>query len=687
MIKNLLGKFYRMRFRSQLNSIFALALFSVVVSTSAGTSWLSASMATDDFNQQCSSLIKLLARQSKMAIFFGSEDSAKEIADSMLTFAHVLQVTIRDENRVIYSVGDQPYKKSIKVDPENYIKSIGGNEFLTAFNGVEYWEYSESVIVEEDVGEFGNLGIESVGGASELIGHVDIVFSTRKLNGIKNNIIAGNIIFSVLIAFVISILLSKFNQRITNPLQKLSAAMGTVASGGVEERAELVGPYELRKMSGAFNQMMNAIDTKNKALVINNQALSDQIVKYEVAELERKKLEKQLRQAHKMEAIGQLTGGIAHDFNNILGSIIGFTGLTISINRKPQQSEKIDEYLKEVMLAGERARKLVEQLLAFSRESYSKPEVLAAKVAVRGALKLLESTTPSTITVRLSDNEEVPNIMMDLAQLEQVVMNLCINAIDAIGDTCNLNQGEVNVDLERVSIENEICSSCQMSIDGDFVQLTVNDNGAGIAMENLEHLFEPFYTTKGIGEGTGLGLSMAHGIVHEHGGHIVVNSTVGVGTSFKLLFRPIEAKLPILEKNDVAESLPAPVVVKNAHILLVDDDTSLSKFVGLLLEGVGYQVSIRGSADEALNFLKDQSTKIDLILTDQAMPKMTGLEMSKVVLEHNAETPIILYTGYDKDANQQSCDAVGIRGFLKKPLDSQLLLTMIGQILSIELTT
>ncbi|MBL4867243.1 MAG: response regulator, partial [Pseudomonadales bacterium] len=400
-------------------------------------------------------------------------------------------------------------------------------------------------------------------------------------------------------------------------------------------------------------------------------------------ELQRQALENRLSQSQKMEAIGQLAGGIAHDFNNILGSILGFTGLTVRINGKPDQTDKIDEYLKEVLIAGERAKTLVEQLLAFSRESHGKPVVLAAATAIEGALKLLESTIPSEIGISFQALGKVPNIIMDFVQLEQVVMNLCINAIDAVdsGDLNTANKGgDINITLEAVSYTNESCASCHETVAGKFVQLSIKDNGCGIAAKDIEHLFEPFYTTKEVGEGSGLGLSMAHGILHEYGGHIIVTSELKVGSCFKLLIRPSNVHTPA-DDSLGKHNLPRPKIVHDAHILIVDDDISLAKFVRLLLEGEGYKVTTCHNAEEALTLFNGDNNIFDLMLTDQAMPKITGMELSKRVLQQKEGFPIILCTGYDKEANKHNCLSIGIKGFMKKPLDSDILLSMIGNIL------
>jgi len=253
------------------------------------------------------------------------------------------------------------------------------------------------------------------------------------------------------------------------------------------------------------------------------------------AEEERMQLERQLRQAHKMEAIGRLTGGIAHDFNNILAAILGYTDLIrekLAIN----DTEKPEEYLYEISRAGERARDLVKQMLSFSRQSEIKGQLIDMKFVVSEVGKLLRSTLPSTIEFDFDMDGDLPVVLMDPVQLHQCVMNLCINAYHAMGD-----KGKITIMLKKTSAKNFNCDACHELFTGDFIDLTVKDDGKGIPEETLERIFDPFFTTKEVGRGSGMGLAVVHGIVHQFNGHIQVITEREKGTEFHL-YLPVSDK-------------------------------------------------------------------------------------------------------------------------------------------------
>jgi len=660
-----------MHFRKQLAGLFLFALIAIVVTTSTGAAWLATRVATEDFNQQCLSLTSLLAQQSKLAVLYGSKETAEEITRAMFSFPDVKRIAIYDDSRLIYQAGAAALSAAFSR------KELLLAEPRLDYRSANYWGFRAPVSIERDDADF-EMSLTGGSQQSQTIGYVDILFGTEELIKLKNNIILGNVLISVIVTIIIAFALSRFSYRFTDPLQALSNTMESVADGGTKTRANPVGAYELKKISNAFNGMMDTLDQQNNTLLENNRDLKAHIEMYEEAEQARKQLEKQLLQAHKMEAIGQLTGGIAHDFNNILGSVLGFTSLALRINQRAYDQDKMDEYLREVVHASERAKSLIEQLLAFSRKSNSRrAEPIAAQVSINGAIKLLRSTMPSGVSFEICCEEKVPSIFMDVVQLEQVIMNLCINARDAMN-----GQGDIEVKLEYLPLIDTVCASCHELVQGDYVQLAVRDNGSGIPEENIEHLFEPFYTTKDVGKGSGLGLSMAHGIVHEHGGHILVETVVGVGTCFRLLFPPIQVE------NDkappkVKRMISVPKHSINANILLVDDDVSLAKFVALLLESEGYSVFIKHNAADALTEYREGKTRFDLVVTDQVMPKMSGIEMSKQLLAIAPDLPIILYSGFDRNTSKEQCFALGIKGFLRKPFDNSDLLNMVQNCLEV----
>ncbi len=387
-------------------------------------------------------------------------------------------------------------------------------------------------------------------------------------------------------------------------------------------------------------------------------------------EIEREELQNQLVQSQKMEALGQLTGGIAHDFNNILASILGYTELAI-LKSANFSDEKLDEYLLQVQQSGERARDLISQMLAFGRTSNAKPQATKIDVIVMEVTKLLDSILPSTIEIKLSFDDNIPPVMMDPVQLHQIVMNLCINARDAMDGV-----GVIAIKVFNVVTQETLCTSCQHKIQGSYLELCVEDMGCGIDSLTLARIFEPFYSSKPVDKGTGMGLSVVHGIVHQVNGHILVDSIQDSGTRFSILF-PITDEL---EHSSKPQLLP-PRLINEGHILVVDDEESLTRFITELLDIHGFQVTVANSGSKGLEVYKNNPAIFDLVITDQTMPGMTGIEFSKNLRQLNPNLPIILCTGYSEQVSSENAHLHGISEFLTKPISREVLLGTISQLL------
>lgn len=396
------------------------------------------------------------------------------------------------------------------------------------------------------------------------------------------------------------------------------------------------------------------------------------------ADAERQVLQQQLQHAQKMEAIGQLTGGIAHDFNNILASIMGFTGLAID-KYANQVDDKLDLYLNEVYRAGERARDLIAQMLKFSRSDVGEAKVLSLAPLVGETIKMLQATLPSTIELQLQIEDALPTVKIDPVHVHQLVMNLCINARDAIQE-----RGRIDIALRSQYFNGDVCDSCSQTVEGDYVELTVRDSGNGFDKEVLKHIFEPFFSTKEVGKGTGLGLSVVHGVMHENGGHIMVESKPGEGTIFHLLFPMVTEMGQTDQENKTYLPAPGSQACKG-NVLVVDDDESVGLFIGELLQRRGFEVSVLSDSREALALfntnVKTNAGKFDLVITDQTMPSMTGEELAREILASLPDMPVILMTGYSDSMNEQQVRALGIRGFLQKPLESDVLIELIRKLL------
>ena len=395
-------------------------------------------------------------------------------------------------------------------------------------------------------------------------------------------------------------------------------------------------------------------------------------------EQERLHLENQLLQSHKMEAIGHLTGGIAHDFNNILGSILGFAGLALKrcVN---SNSGNLEEYLSEIIRSGERARDLISKMLAFSQTGLNKSHPVKLQSLIDDSLKLLRPLLPAYIEIQVHIESDEMIILADSVQLEQVIVNLCINARDSM-------KGKGRIDIKgRISLDDyeRTCNSCHSRFFGHFIELSVEDTGLGIEPELFKWIFDPFFTTKATGEGTGMGLSMVHGTVHKYGGHILVESSAEMGTLVRIFFPLDEALGDTVDFREVIQDQQqSESVFMDKHILVVDDEESLVMFLTDVLESKGFRVTTANSGDSALSiFLKDP-LGFDLILTDQAMPKMTGVDLAKNILSDFPNTPIIVCTGFNQLVGDEGANRLGIKRFLQKPFDDDTLFAAVSEVLN-----
>lgn len=385
------------------------------------------------------------------------------------------------------------------------------------------------------------------------------------------------------------------------------------------------------------------------------QAIVRDITRHKQAEEERKKLEDRLSQTQKMEAIGVLAGGIAHDFNNILSSILGFTEL--SLFDVPAGST-MHKNLSEVFNAGQRAKDLVKQILTFSRQSEEKQkEPIQISLIIKEALKLLNAALPSTIEIRrnIAPNTHVVNA--DPTKIHQILMNLCTNAGHAMPEG-----GVLEISLANVNLDEKICAELEGLTAGSYVRITIKDTGCGMDKKTLTRIFDPFFTTKAPGEGTGLGLSVVHGIVKSHGGNIVVQSKPGIGTTFHI-YLPV-AELIAKAQPETTEQFRGGT----ESILFIDDEAMIVDMFAIILKQFGYRVTTRSSGVEALELFRFKPDAFDLVITDQTMPKLTGFDLALKLLRIRPDIPIILCTGFSHTITPEKARAMGIRAFVMKPV-------------------
>jgi PAS domain S-box-containing protein len=354
------------------------------------------------------------------------------------------------------------------------------------------------------------------------------------------------------------------------------------------------------------------------------------------AESERAALETQLRQAQKMEAIGQLTGGIAHDFNNILASIMGYVVLA-SDRPAAAADARIGEHLEQALHSCRRARDLIQQMLTFSRARRGEARAFALADVVRDVAQMLRVTLPATLALDVEALDADCCVVVDPVQAQQAVLNLCINARDALD-----GNGRIEVRVQRRQLAAATCASCGEHVAGSYVELCVADNGPGIPVAVRERMFDPFFSTKVPGKGTGMGLATVHRVVHEHGGHVLVDSEAGRGTRFGILLPEVNSEAATLPGT----ALPvAPAPKFRGRVLLVDDEGSVLNFMRELLCNWGLEVSAVNCGPDAHALLQRNPAGFDLLLTDQTMPGMTGVELVEAAHALRADLPVVLYSG------------------------------------------
>lgn len=365
-------------------------------------------------------------------------------------------------------------------------------------------------------------------------------------------------------------------------------------------------------------------------------------------------LEESLRQSQKMEAIGTLAGGIAHDFNNILFSIIGYTELSLD---ETKEGSLLHGNLLEVLDAGKRAKDLVQQILTFSRQTKHKLRPVQMDRIVKETLALLRASLPTSVKIHKNIKSEAM-VLSDPTQIHQVFMNLCINAANSM----QKQGGILTIELASTEIETDLTEKYPDLKPGPYISLNVSDTGHGMTPEILNCIFDPFFTTKTRGEGTGLGLSVVHGIVKNCGGAIYAYSDPGKGSIFKVFIPAIERRIYPEEREK--KSLPKGT----ERILFVDDEPVLGKMGKQLLESLGYKVEIRTNSIEALELFRKQPDRFDLVVTDMTMPNITGENLAVELMNIRSDIPVILCTGFSNKIDEKKAMTIGIRAFISKPV-------------------
>ena len=422
---------------------------------------------------------------------------------------------------------------------------------------------------------------------------------------------------------------------------------------------------QLRYIDFSIKTMRN---DKNEIILLI--AEGRDITEEHLSELRRQEAEEKLMQSQKMEAIGTLAGGIAHDFNNILTGIYGHLSLAKMHLADPQKTAaKLDK----IFQGAERARQLVRQILTFSRKGSSEKVPTQISKIIHESLHLIRATLPTSIEIKREINADKIFMMAVPSQMHQIIMNLCTNAYHAMKE----NGGTLGISLKEVELtENNQILLPDMK-PGQYLQMSISDTGHGIPKKLINKIFEPYFTTKNIGEGIGLGLSTVHGIVKAHNGFINVYSEENSGTTFRLYF-PIERdtgiQVKVSEKDD-------PIIGGNERIMLIDDETLIREALEEFLGEFGYQVTSCKNGIDALNHFTANPRQYDLILTDMTMPKMNGVELAEKILDIRNNTPIILCSGHSELINRDRALEMGIRSYFEKPIEMNLLAKTVRKVL------
>ena len=520
----------------------------------------------------------------------------------------------------------------------------------------------------------------------EMIGKVFIQYNLREMNRrlIRYaGIVFGVFILSVSVAFVII----RFLQRsISGPILHLANVANMVSDNkDYTIRAHTENMDELGLLTDRFNEMLSQIQERDLALQQNQKELEkrvqertkelqQEIIEREKAEVEKEKIQAQLLQAQKMEAVGVLAGGIAHDFNNLLTGILGCTEMVILKN---EISDHVYHDLKEIQVAVDRAANLTKQLLMFSRKQPMAFIPLNFNKVIEDLFKMLHRLIGEDIGINTHFDSRLRMVKADKGTIEQVLLNLTVNARDAMP-----NGGTFTIITENVNLNAEKCKEIPGSSPGEFVRISLEDTGVGMSAETIKRVFEPFYTTKGVGKGTGLGLSVVYGIVQQHNGWINVHSVVGQGTRFEIYLPAMS--IPAVEKEEEVDNPYDAYRGRGERVLVIEDEDRVREFVERALTRYGYDIVTCSTVSEAEKILSGENEDFDLIFSDVVLPDGTGPELIKNLMIEHGMLRVVLTSGYtDHKSQWPMIHEMGIP-FLHKPYVLIDLLKMIRKALDRE---
>lgn len=426
-----------------------------------------------------------------------------------------------------------------------------------------------------------------------------------------------------------------------------------------ELKARVASALRTRESQKELQQYKSQLETlvkeRTKELEQTNFRLAEEIKNHQKAETERKKLESQLRQSQKMEALGTLAGGIAHDFNNIIFAINSYIELTLD---KLKKKSKEHDNLKKALQASNRAQELVKQIIAFSRDSGQTLDPINIYSIINESLQMIQATLPSSVIISTNIEKIQQNILANPVQIQQIFLNLCTNANYAFPTKI----GTIKIGLHEVTVSPQLAKELSIQ-SGSAIKLSVKDTGCGIPPNIKERIFDPFFTTKPVGSGSGMGLSVVHGIVTGSNGAIQCHSVVGEGTTFEIFF-PVTQKIPKefkLVSNELSD------LYGNEHILFVDDESFNLEIVKEHLEFYGYKVTTTNDSRTAFDWFTQKPEQFDLLLTDQVMPHLTGSELAQKMLLLRPSFPVVAMSGY-AEKSPKNKKTYPFTDYLSKPI-------------------
>jgi PAS domain S-box-containing protein len=419
----------------------------------------------------------------------------------------------------------------------------------------------------------------------------------------------------------------------------------------------------------AHDRLEARVQERTAELLVMNAQLQQEVAERQRAEEARSRLEEQLYQSRKMEALGTLAGGIAHDFNNILAVMLGYSELALF--ELPRQAPSA-QHLQEVLTAGKRAKNLVQQILTFSRKSENQRKPISLHILIQEALTLLRAVLPSTIDIHQRLDRNAGTVFADPSQMHQVLLNLFSNAEHAM----RAHGGVLEVQLDAIEADEQLLAEHAELRPGAYVRLLVRDTGHGMDAAVMQRIFEPFFTTKGVGEGSGMGLAVVHGIITNHGGVIAVQSAPGQGTTLTI-YLPRIAEIAA-EENPLPQALPHG----SGYILFLDDERVIVRWGKEMLERLGYVVEAYTASDKALEAIREAPYRFDLVITDQTMPHMTGEKFVEELRQLRPDMPIILCTGFSHTMDAEKAHTMGIAAFCMKPLVAHDLVDTIQRVMA-----